>query len=180
MKILLLTLFSLTFASAVQAEDEGEKPGAVEFVERLVEGNESLLTNSNFEWVWAYPSIEEDCPVDESDANKIVKAELLRARLKDFTTAMKQRIDSKESLDDVGTPEGFFNLGLSCLKDDFSGLWIYDVELRYYSNKTAGFAEFPTILLGGYLGRGNKDAILGAMKSTVEDGITEYLKANLE
>jgi hypothetical protein len=177
MRKVFLALVLMTTACAAQAEVSQAENIIRNLVGQTIASNESLLRNDNFESVWSIPS-NQDCPYDDSEMSEILQAEFLRARLKDMNWAIT---NADFDFDEFGSPAGIFYFNAICLaENEYSKRWIYNLELRYFSSKNAGFNDFPTIRLAGRLGKGSEDAIRDATKYVVEEGLTEYLKANVD
>ena len=120
------------------------------------------LKKENFEVIWYWPFIDENCPADMEDVRRVWKSELLRARLKNDLS--------------VQGKEGFFHFSVRCMEQPESR-HIFVIETSWMWTD----GDFlPSVQLSKHFGIGRSDTLVEYMKKNVEEAITKYLEANLD
>jgi hypothetical protein len=133
-------------------------------VEALGHGYESMA-RPNFETVGFGVSVSEECPLDEVAAKSAAEPEFLRARIK---------IDNLASL-----ATGGFWLSVDCISKSEPNAFIYSISMDWTWRQGEKWPERELSTHYGQTGKG-VDGIKDHIGNAAEDGLTVYLRENLE
>lgn len=121
------------------------------------------MKRADFETVYANAIVSNKCFLDKEYLLSVWEAELLRARI---------RHEFKSSA------QGFLQIIANCFEhSNRPGLYLYDVDVVWKWLDIEG--AYPELHLSGSYGIGSEADVKRTLENSVNEAITEYLKANL-